>query len=83
MYEVVYRSSAAREFRKLDRRIARRVALRVEALAGDPRPPDVKKLVNWSNGWSIRVGDYRVIYQIDDGVQRVTVVHVSHRSEAY
>lgn len=51
-------------------------------LADDPRPPGSKKLVG-SDDWRIRVGDYRVVYAVDDDVVVVVVVRVSHRSSAY
>jgi mRNA interferase RelE/StbE len=52
------------------------------ALAQDPRPPGCTKLTG-REGWHIRHGDYRVIYEIDDPAQRVTVLRVRHRREVY
>ena len=48
-----------------------------------PRPDGVKKLASTENAWHIRVGDYRIIYSIEDEVLVVTVVRVAHRREAY
>lgn len=51
-------------------------------LAQDPRPRGCQKL-SGRDGWRIRVGDYRVIYEIDDPQQTVTVLHVGHRRDVY
>lgn len=54
----------------------------IRALASDARPPGCRKLVG-REGWRIRVGDYRVIYEIDDRQRTVTVLHVGHRRDVY
>ncbi len=54
----------------------------IYALAEDPRPPGCLKLKN-REGWRIRIGDYRVIYEIDDKQQIVTVLHVGNRRDVY
>jgi len=59
-----------------------KVKAAISELATTPRPPGCRKLVE-REGWRIRIGDYRVIYTIDDKAIRLTVVRVSNRSEAY
>ncbi|MCC7360192.1 MAG: type II toxin-antitoxin system RelE/ParE family toxin [Anaerolineales bacterium] len=59
-----------------------RVKAVINELAQTPRPEGCKKLVERA-GWRIRVGDYRVLYTIDDDHRIVTIVHVSKRSDAY
>jgi len=54
----------------------------IRALAQDPRPPGCLKL-SGREGWRIRVGDYRVIYEIDDSLKVVTILHVGHRADVY
>ena len=56
---------------------------KVESLAVQPRPAGCKKLKGEQNLWRIRVGDYRVIYSLDDTHQIVDIIAVRHRSEAY
>jgi len=55
----------------------------LESLAANPRPPGCKKLKGGDNEWRIRVGDYRVVYTIDDGKFLVEVTRIRHRSEVY
>ena len=54
----------------------------IRSLAGNPRPPGCRKLVG-RDGWRIRVGDYRIIYEIDDSARTVLVLHVGHRRDIY
>ena len=48
-----------------------------------PRPSGVKKLVGYENEWRLRVGDYRILYIVDDGAHQIAVARVAHRREAY
>lgn len=56
---------------------------RLEHLAGAPRPPGCKKLKGGDNEWRIRVGDYRIVYEVDDAAKTVDVTRIAHRREAY
>ena len=55
----------------------------IDALTTNPRPPGVRKLRGAADLWRIRIGDYRVLYRIDDQLHVVDVTHVRHRREAY
>jgi mRNA interferase RelE/StbE len=54
----------------------------IREVGHDPRPPNSRKLTG-REGWRIRVGHYRVIYEIDDERQAVTILHVGHRRDVY
>jgi mRNA interferase RelE/StbE len=82
-YTVEIDTRAAREIRALPRRDQRRVIARAEALAHSPRPPGCVKLSGASGLWRIRVGVYRIIYQIQDDRLVVTVLRVGHRRDVY
>jgi mRNA interferase RelE/StbE len=56
---------------------------RIEKLAENPRPSGCKKLKGGVNEWRIRIGDYRVIYAIEDNTKTVDVTRIAHRREAY
>ena len=83
VYEVKFTPSADRTLNRLDLQDQRRIILRVEELAVNPRPPGVKKLAGPGDLWRIRVGDYRVIYQINDDILLVLIVTVGHRGDVY
>lgn len=82
-YRVELTTAAARQVRKLPRPARDRVIEAISGLREDPRPAAAKKLVGEQTAWRIRVGDYRVIYDIFDGDLLVTVVRAAHRREVY
>lgn len=71
-----------RQFRSLPRTVQKRVRPHISTLAENPRAPGSRKLVG-ENDYRIRVGDYRVIYEIDDPSSVVTITAVLHRKDAY
>lgn len=82
-YHVEYTPRAKRDLAALPHAVQRRIVPKVDALAQDPRPPGSKKLKGFENRWRIRVGDYRVIYEVHDEELRVLVVKIGHRSDVY
>jgi mRNA interferase RelE/StbE len=83
-YTIEWTAPAVRELRKLDHPVRRRVARAVTALAMDPRPPGSRSLAGQPAGvMRLRVGDYRIVYQVEDDRVVVTVVRVAHRREVY
>jgi len=82
-YPVTFARSARKELEGLDRPLVDRIFPVIESLAQNPRPAKCKKLSGIQNRWRIRIGDYRVIYQISDDEKVVDIVAVRHRREAY
>lgn len=82
-YRIELSPAAARQLRKLDPGARRRIQAAVELLAGEPRPPGAKNLVGGEGEWRVRTGDYRIVYEIHDGVLLVLVLAVGHRREVY
>lgn len=81
-YRLVVKPSAKKQMRRLPDNVFRRVDARVRALRDDPRPPDTQKLVE-SLWWRVRVGGYRIIYEIDDHRLLVRILAVKPRQSAY
>lgn len=81
-YRVELRPAAVRALRKIDRKDQRRIQGAVALLAADPRPPAATRLVG-RPAWRLRVGNYRVVYTIEDDVLLVVVVTVGHRRDVY
>lgn len=73
---------AQRELGALPTEIYRRLRDTILTLAHELRPESSRKLTG-REGWRLRVGDYRVLYEIDDAKQTVTIVHVGHRRDVY
>ena len=82
-YTIHFLSSAAREFRSLPANVKSRVAEAVDRLGQNPGPGGVRKLVGHDQLYRIRVGQYRVVYQIDDDMRIVRVTRIRHRRDAY
>jgi mRNA interferase RelE/StbE len=82
-YSVVIKSSAQKELDALDDAVFRRIDRRILALAENPRPAGCKKLKGYKDQWRIRIGDWRVVYLIDDSAGRVSITRVAHRREVY
>ena len=83
MYEVHLERSAERDLKRLSAEDFERVVASIRALADDPRPSGCRKLSGSRTDWRIRVGDYRVLYEVEDNDKVVNVMRVRHRREAY
>lgn len=83
MYQVLLERSAERDLRRLSADVHERVIEAIKGLAANPRPPGCRKLTGSRHDWRIRVGDYRVIYEIADTIRIVRVNRVRHRREVY
>lgn len=82
--QIVVSPAARRELRQLPRDVAERVAAAIDGLAHVPRPPGCLVLRHYLPlTWRLRVGDWRVLYEIDDDAGVVTISGVRHRSKAY
>ncbi len=80
-FEIIWSDSAARQLRKLERAVAKRIFEKVGELRNDPFR-NVKRIVN-SPYFRLRVGDYRVILDVQAAVLRVLVLKVGHRESVY
>ncbi len=83
-YQVLFSNTTSKELRQLPGNELRRVYERTKELENDPRPVGGKKLTGKKEDlWRIRVGDYRVIYSIDDAVFIVDIRRIGHRKDIY
>ncbi len=82
-YQIEWKRSALRELKRLDRKAVPRVIAAVDALASGPLPPGATKLRGSQRTYRIRVGTYRVIYELFESRLVIEIVRVRHRSDAY
>jgi len=83
VYEVYLERSAGNDLKRLPTSVFHRIILEIKTLAENPRPSGCRKITGSKNDWRIRVGDYRVVYEIDEKARAVRIMRVRHRREVY
>jgi mRNA interferase RelE/StbE len=82
-WQVIIHRKAEKMLKRLDGDILKHIRAAIRALAGDPRPNGVKRLTGYENFFRIRVGDWRIIYAIEDDTLIVLILEISTRGGAY
>jgi mRNA interferase RelE/StbE len=82
-YTVLFTRQADKDLGRISPPDRTRIIRKAMRLAHDPRPKGVKKLIGEEDLYRIRIGDYRVVYEILDRIVTVTVVRIRHRRDAY
>jgi len=82
-HDVAILPAALKQLQALSKKDRQRVLDRIDTLAKDPRPPGVKRLKGGEGYLRLRVGDYRIVYEVRDDQLLVLVIRVAHRREAY
>ena len=83
MYEVFLEKRAQRDLRRLEDKVFRRIIGTIRALGKNPRPKGCRKIAGCDRDWRVRLGDYRIIYEIDDKASAVRIMYIRHRRDAY
>ncbi len=83
MYQVIVLPKAKKALKKLKKPISSRIVATFDKLENDPRPSGCLKLTGEDNLWRIRVGDYRIIYSIEDNIRIVSITEIDHRKNIY
>jgi mRNA interferase RelE/StbE len=82
-YEIIIKPAAEKSLDRISKPIRTRIADALERLRDNPRPPGVVKMSGAENLWRIRIGDYRVVYEIHNDRLVVLVLRVAHRKDVY
>ena len=83
LYQIEFSRQADRQFRNLPSQIQQRLKSKIDSLATTPRPHGSEKLSGTDRLYRIRVGDYRIVYAVEDDRLLILVVKVGHRREIY
>lgn len=83
VYSIELKPAAERDLKNIPKTDQKRIARKIDTLAGDPRPPGAMKLKQAKDLWRIPAGDYRILYQVQDEVSLVIVARIRHRREVY
>lgn len=82
-YRIEFTPRAEREFKSLDGSVRGRIKQRIDSLAEKPYPPGIKRIEGEDELYRLRVGDYRILYQVKERILLVLVVRIGHRREVY
>lgn len=82
-YRIQVERQAERMLRRLPKDLLERLRAAIRGLATQPRPDDCKKLVGYANLYRVRVGDWRIVYAIEDDALLVLILDISPRGDAY
>lgn len=83
MHEIFIESSAERYLKKISKDKFNKIIIHIKRLAKNPRPAGSRKLTGERNFWRIRIGDYRVIYEVNSSKKTVKIYKVKHRRDVY
>lgn len=83
MYQIEFSKKAQKQFKVLPKSTQNRLIAKINLLSENPRPVDCKKLKGVKDLFRLRVGDYRVVYTIEDEYLLILIVEVGHRREVY
>lgn len=82
-YTVSISKSVQKQIDNLPNDVVNRAVEKIQSLASEPRPDGVVKLKGFDNEYRIRVGDYRIRYEVDDENQLVQILQCKHRKDVY
>lgn len=82
-YRVVVPRRVVKMIQRLPQPVQQRIRVAIELIAADPRPPKAVALRGFDNVLRIRVGDYRIVYEVDDEIRLIAIVYAGHRRDAY
>jgi len=83
MYNIYLEAEAEKDLRKLPSFLFSSVIAKIKELSNNPRPGNCRKLKSTENFWRLRIGDYRVIYEIIDSSKRINIYKIRHRKDVY
>ena len=83
MYEVFLERRAERDIKRLPAEVFDRIIPHLKALSNNPKPSGCRKITGSKSDWRIRIGDYRVIYEINEREKAVKVMRIRHRKDVY
>lgn len=81
--ELYIERHAEKDLKKLSKETFSAIIENIRSLANNPHPPNSKKIKGSPNDWRLRIGDYRVLYEINNATKAITVMRVKHRRDAY
>lgn len=82
-YKLLIERRAEKDIKRLEAPLFTKITTRIKELSNTPHPQGSRKITGSQNDWRIRIGDYRILYEIDNKTKTIKVMRVKHRREAY
>jgi mRNA interferase RelE/StbE len=82
-YKILVERNAEKEFKKIPKEIQKKIVLIITKLKDNSRPINARKISDSENYYRIRIGDYRILYEINDKEKELNIFRIRHRKEAY
>ncbi len=82
-YTITFARSAEKELGALSAKLVSRIFPKIENLSTNPRPSGCLKLTGENDLWRVRVGDYRVVYKVEDKLKLIDIISIRHRRDVY
>jgi mRNA interferase RelE/StbE len=83
VYEILLEQAAEKDLKKLPAHIFKRIIPKIKELAKSPKPQRSRRIIGSKNDWRIRVGEYRIVYEIDTRAKTIRVMRIRHRKDVY
>jgi len=83
LYKIEWKRSAVKELKQLPKETISRILKAIEKLSSNPFPNQTKKLIDSENSFRIRIGEYRIIYDVSSKILTVEIIRVGHRRDIY
>ena len=83
MYKISIAKPAEKDLKRMERNVKNRVVTAISSLKDEPRPLGCRKIQSEEGVWRIRIGDWRIVYFIDDVRQEINIIRIAHRKEFY
>lgn len=82
-YIIVYEKSIQKEIKRLDAGVQTKIHAAIATLADNPLPDGCRKMIGYARRWRIRIGDYRIVYEIEKEIVTVHIIKIGHRKDVY
>ena len=82
-YKIIWKGSTEKDFRKIDKKYIKKIIETAESFAANPFPEGVRKLSGTESIFRVRIGPYRVVYQVFERIKMVVIHYIRHRKDAY
>ncbi len=83
LYKIVWKESVRKDLQHIPPKIVSRIIQKIESFSHQPIPVGTKKLKDTQHTFRVRIGDYRIIYQMNQSEKEITICRVRHRKDVY